>query len=221
MALIEIVDYQPRWPDEFAEIAAKLRTAFGPLALAIHHIGSTSVPDLAAKDVIDLQVSVAALDPGDPIEAAVAAAGYAWSPDPLNDHVPIGADPNPALWRKRYAGAGSALLPALPGARRTHIHIRQLGLPNHRYALLFRDYLRASLPARENYALLKRELARLHPDDVDAYYAVKDPVCDLILDAAEHWAGADRLAAAQNGCMSQIAASGMDGGRAPSIEAPG
>ena len=192
MARIEIVEYQARWPAEFAEIAAKLRATFGPLALAIHHIGSTSVSGLAAKDVIDLQVTVAALDPGEPIEAAVVAAGYAVRPDPLNDHVPIGADPDPALWRKRYAGAGSDILPPLPGAprRRTHIHIRQLGLPNERYPLLFGDYLRATLPARENYALLKRELARLHPDDVDAYYAVKDPVCDLILDAAERWATA-------------------------------
>jgi GrpB-like predicted nucleotidyltransferase (UPF0157 family) len=192
MARIEIVDYQARWPTEFAGIAARLREAFGPLALAIHHIGSTSVPALAAKDVIDVQVTVAALDPGEPIEAAVVAAGYAVRPDPLNDHVPIGADPDPALWRKRYAGAGSDILPPLPGAprRRTHIHIRQLGLPNQRYPLLFRDYLRASRPARENYALVKRVLARLHPDDVDAYYDVKDPVCDLILDAAERWATA-------------------------------
>ena len=191
MPQIEIVDYQPRWPGEFAAAAARLSAAFGPLALAIHHIGSTSVPGLAAKDVIDLQVSVESLDPGEPIEAAIVAAGYAWRPDPLNDHVPIGANPDPSLWRKRYGGAGSALLPVVPGGgRRTHIHIRQLGLPNHRYALLFRDYLRASGPARENYALLKRELARLHPDDVNAYYAVKDPVCDLILDAAERWAAA-------------------------------
>src|SRR6185312_10541810 len=149
MPQIEIVGYQDRWPGEFAEAAARLKGAFGPLALAIHHIGSTSVPGLAAKDVIDLQVTVASLDPGEPIEAAI-------------------------------AGAGSALLPSTPGVRRTHIHIRQLGLPNQRYPLLFRDYLRASLPARENYALVKRALARLHPDDVDAYYDVKDPVCDLI-----------------------------------------
>ena len=189
MPLIEIIDYQARWPGEFAAAAARLKRAFGPLALAIHHIGSTSVPGLAAKDVIDVQVSVAALDPAEPIEAAIVAAGYGWRPDPLNDHVPIGADSDPALWRKRYAGAASALLPPVPGAgRRTHIHIRQLGLPNHRYALLFRDYLRASGPARETYALVKRELARLHPDDVDAYYAVKDPACDLILGAAEYWA---------------------------------
>ena len=62
-ASIEIIDYQPRWPAEFAEIGAKLRAAFGPLALAINHIGSTSAPGLAAKDVIDVQVTVAGLDP--------------------------------------------------------------------------------------------------------------------------------------------------------------
>ena len=192
MARIEIVDYQPRWPREFAEIGARLRTAFGPAALAIHHIGSTSVPGLAAKDVIDLQISVAALDPAAPIEAAIVAAGYAVRTDIAGDHTPVGADPDPALWRKRYAGSGNELSPPQPGGerRRTHIHIRQLGLPNQRYALLFRDYLRASPATRDNYALLKRELARLHSDDIDAYYAIKDPLCDLILDAAEHWASA-------------------------------
>jgi GrpB-like predicted nucleotidyltransferase (UPF0157 family) len=178
---VEIVDYQPRWPAEFAEIAAKLRGAFGPLAPAIHHMGSTSVPGLAAKDVIDLQIAVASLDPLEPLQAALEAAGYRLRADIQNDHVPIGADPDPALWRKRYGGAPD-------GARRTHLHIRQLGLPNHRYAVLFRDYLRASPSAAANYALVKRELAARHAADVDAYYAVKDPVCDLILDAAERWA---------------------------------
>ena len=180
---IEIVDYQPRWPVEFAEIAARLRRSFGPLALAIHHMGSTSVPGLAAKDVIDLQIGVAALDPVGPLQAALEAAGYRRRPDISGDHVPIGADPDPALWRKRCGGAPE-------GARRTHIHIRQIGLPNHRYALLFRDYLRASPAAAANYALVKRELAARHADDVDAYYAVKDPVCDLILEAADRWAAA-------------------------------
>ena len=178
---IEIVDYQPRWRGEFAEIAAKLRASFGRLAAAIHHMGSTSVPGLAAKDVIDLQIGVATLDPLAPLQAALEAAGYRLRPDIENDHVPIGADPNPALWRKRYGGAPE-------GARRTHIHIRQVGLPNHRYALLFRDYLRVSSSAAANYALVKRELAARHAGDVDAYYAVKDPVCDLILDAADRWA---------------------------------
>jgi GrpB-like predicted nucleotidyltransferase (UPF0157 family) len=53
---------------------------------------------------------------------------------------------------------------------------------------LFRDYLRHSAAAAAAYAQIKVVLSRLHPDDVDAYYAVKDPVCDLIMDAAEQWA---------------------------------
>jgi GrpB-like predicted nucleotidyltransferase (UPF0157 family) len=180
-AQIEIVDYQPRWPQEFAQIAATLRTAFGPLALAIRHIGSTSTPGLAAKDVIDVQISVAGLDPPAPIQRAIETAGFRMRPDILDDRVPPGADPDPAQWSKRYAGA-------FENARRVHIHIRVDGRLNHRYALLFRDYLRAHPAAAATYALIKRELAARHADDVDAYYAVKDPVCDLIMDAAERWA---------------------------------
>ena len=160
MAEIEIIDYQPRWAGEFQQIASVLRRSFGPSALAIHHIGSTSVPGLAAKDVIDLQVSVAALDPAAHLQAAVEAAGYEMWPRIGADHVPVGADPSPSLWRKRYAKE-------LEGRRRTHIH-------NQRYPLLFRDYLRANPAAAGTYALIKRELAARHADDVDAYYAIKD-----------------------------------------------
>ncbi|HEY2706447.1 MAG TPA: GrpB family protein [Caulobacteraceae bacterium] len=178
---ISIVDYQPRWPAEFAAAGARLRQAFGPLALVIRHIGSTSVSGLAAKDVIDLQVTVAALDPLASLEAAIVAAGCRMRPDIQNDHIPEGADPDPARWRKRYARE-------LDGQRRTHIHIRVQGLPNERYPVLFRDYLRANAGAMGSYALIKRELAKRHADDVDAYYDIKDPVMDLIMDAAERWA---------------------------------
>ena len=63
--------------------------------------------------------------------------------------------------------------------RRVNLHVRVAGRANQRYPLLFRDYLRANAVAREAYAEVKRELARLHPADVDAYYAIKDPVCDI------------------------------------------
>ena len=180
MAQIEILAPQSRWPAEFAAIGARLRGALGPLALSINHIGSTSVPGLDAKDVIDLQISVAALDVG-ALEPAIEHAGYRISDELWFDHVPAGQDPDPDLWAKLRAAAPK-------GGRRTHIHIRVRGRPNERYALLFRDFLRATPATAASYALIKRELAARHADDVDAYYAVKDPVCDLIMAAAEPWA---------------------------------
>jgi GrpB-like predicted nucleotidyltransferase (UPF0157 family) len=185
MPAIEIIDSQSRWPAEFAAYAATLRAALGPLALAINHIGSTSVPGLEAKDVIDIQVSVRTLDIAEPLYAAFQKTVYRLRRSVGFDHVPKGEDADPQRWAKRMAGERE-------GDRRTHIHIRVRGSPNERYALLFRDYLRANPAAAASYGLIKRELAALHPDDADAdaYYAVKDPVCDLVIDAAEPWAAA-------------------------------
>jgi GrpB-like predicted nucleotidyltransferase (UPF0157 family) len=177
---IEIVPYDERWPAEFARISDALADALGDLALAIDHIGSTSVPGLGAKDVIDVQVTAADLD--DPrLGPALARAGYQLRPDRVEDHRPPG-DLRPAIeWQKRYARE-----PA--GARRTHVHIRAAGRANQRYALLFRDYLRADRAAAHAYEAAKRALVTLHPEDIDAYLAVKDPICDLVLAAAEQWA---------------------------------
>lgn len=66
--------------------------------------------------------------------------------------------------------------------------VRVDGMPNQRFPLLFRDYLRDHPSTAEAYAQAKRALARLHPNDLDAYYAVKDPVCDIVVAAAEAWA---------------------------------
>lgn len=178
---IEIVPYDAGWPREFREVGGALRDALGDLALRIDHIGSTSVPGLAAKDVIDVQVTVRELD-GAAIAAALAPLGYTPWEGIARDHVPPGCEGDAEdEWLKLYFHA-----PA--GQRRTHLHVRQAGRANQRYALLFRDYLRASPTAAEAYRQIKEALARLHPDDQEAYYDVKDPVCDLILDAAARWA---------------------------------
>ncbi len=92
---IEIVEYDARWADEFATLAAELRAALGALALAVDHIGSTSVPDLAAKDAIDVQVTVAAL--GDDVTRAMTAAGFTHRVDITADHVPPGTPAKPAV----------------------------------------------------------------------------------------------------------------------------
>ena len=183
MSAIVIVPFQDRWLDEFRAFGAALRQALGPLALRIDHIGSTSVPGLGAKDVIDVQVTVAALFPDEPLTMAFSAAGRPLRPGLLEDHRPAGDRQSDAQWQKRYC-------PERPGERRVHIHVRKSDAANQRYALLFRDYLRFDPSAAGSYDRIKHELARLHPDDADAYYAVKDPACDLIIAAAERWATA-------------------------------
>jgi GrpB-like predicted nucleotidyltransferase (UPF0157 family) len=178
--IIEIVPYDPAWPAQFKIVAAPMREALGDLALRIDHIGSTAVPGLAAKDRIDVQVTVRTLDTG-AISTRLATLGYEHREAIIGDHVPPGADDDPEQWRKLYFRPP-------PGQRGTNLHVRQAGRANQRYALLFRDYLRADAGAAQAYRQVKEALARLHPDDIGAYLAVKDPVCDIIIRAAERWA---------------------------------
>jgi GrpB-like predicted nucleotidyltransferase (UPF0157 family) len=176
--MIEIHPYNPNWPHEFMALAASLRRALGDLALRIDHIGSTSVPNLAAKDIIDVQITVRAFD--ESLITAMASLGYMLHPTIAHDHHPpnwIGAD---SEWEKRLFREPAAL-------RRTNTHVRIAGRANQRYALLFRDYLRARPAAAAAYGELKRRLAPLF-DNTGAYADVKDPACDLIAVAAEDWA---------------------------------
>ncbi|PIQ25267.1 hypothetical protein COW36_19970 [bacterium (Candidatus Blackallbacteria) CG17_big_fil_post_rev_8_21_14_2_50_48_46] len=176
--MVTIQAYSPLWPEEFAEIAAKLRAGLGPLALRIDHIGSTSVPGLAAKDIIDLQITVAALSP-DIIEA-LQALGYQHFVEVRCDHRPPAAVGPDSDWQKLYFRPP-------PGQRPTHTHVRQMGRPNQIYPLLFRDYLRAHPPMAEAYARLKQRLAETLPNS-QVYSEVKDPAVDLIFFAAQAWA---------------------------------
>jgi GrpB-like predicted nucleotidyltransferase (UPF0157 family) len=178
--LITIVPSGPQWPLEFRRIGMPLREALGDRAVRIDHIGSTAVPGLAAKEVIDVQVTVATLDAGKLVRA-LAPLGYTLWEGITGDHLPPGRDDPPEEWRKLFFRAAE-------GQRRPNLHIRQAGRANQRYALLLRDYLRADLRVRGVYEQVKETLARLHPEDLDAYYDVKDPVCDIIMVAAERWA---------------------------------
>jgi GrpB-like predicted nucleotidyltransferase (UPF0157 family) len=176
--VIEIVDYQARWPSEFKSVASRLRQTLGSSALRIDHIGSTAVPALAAKDVIDIQITVA--DFSDALERLMTNAGFARQ-DWTRDHLPPGATlPESELEKRAFTS------PA--GERRANIHVRVNGRFNQRYALLCRDYLRAHPPAARAYGEVKRALAAIVGDDLDAFYAVKDPVVDIIMAGAEEWA---------------------------------
>ena len=178
--MISLSPYRPSWPSEFKDLGTDLRQHLGPLALRIDHIGSTSVPGLAAKDIIDIQVTVAALIPA--VEEAILAAGFRRS-SPVIDHVPPAGDPDPAQWEK--------WLFQRKDGRPINLHVRIEGRANQRYALLFRDYLRANPQVSRAYGQVKDGIIKYHPeDDMEAYYDIKDPVCDIIMGGAETWAAA-------------------------------
>lgn len=172
--MILIEPYSERWPGEFRRIAERLRSVLGDRALRIDHIGSTAVPGLAAKPVIDVQLSVAVLADANPLGDSGLEELMVYG-----DHRPPGATGSEADWQKR--------LFRLDGSQAANVHVRVAGRANQRYALLFRDYLRAHRLAAEAYAELKRGLAR-HLSDHGTYADVKDPACDLIAIAAEAWA---------------------------------
>ncbi|QDU27704.1 dephospho-CoA kinase/protein folding accessory domain-containing protein [Anatilimnocola aggregata] len=176
--MIEIVDYRPEWPAEFQRLATKLRCLLSELALRIDHIGSTAVPRLAAKDVIDVQITAAEFS--EDLRQGLLALGYAQAAHITGDHRPPG-DESPATdWQKWFFRAPV-------GERPTNTHVRIAGRRNQRYPLLFRDYLRAHPAIAAAYDELKRRLAK-ELRDPETYPDVKDPAVDLIYLPAEEWA---------------------------------
>lgn len=178
--LVVVVPYQPRWAEEFERIAARIRELVGPAAARIDHIGSTAVPGLGAKDVIDLQISVGDLDGADAVTGPLRAAGFRQG-EPFQYDVFQGKGATDGELRKLFVREPE-------GERRVHIHIREMGRFNQRYALLFRDYLRAAEDARAAYEQLKREAARIFPESIDGYLLLKDPVFHILYAAASLWA---------------------------------
>lgn len=180
--MIEIVSYKAGWVAEFKQIASSIRSAVGDQAYAIHHIGSTSVPNIAAKDVIDIQMTVLDLDVS--IENQLAEIGFHLSPH-RQDHCPPGMQiASHELEKRHYRGR----------PRLANLHIRKLGAFNQRYAILFRDFLRSNVLAANAYGEIKIQLAKYFPENADAYYDVKDPVCDAIMAGAFQWAASSQWA---------------------------
>jgi GrpB-like predicted nucleotidyltransferase (UPF0157 family) len=187
--ILEIVQPRESWGADFKVAAARVREAFGALALRVDHIGSTSVPGLDAKDIIDIQVTVASLTPTEPIVEALVRSGVTFREHLTEDHRPLGDSSPPSRWTKLVGSTPGRAVADGQGAQvGVNVHVRMAGNPNQRYALLFRDYLRHDSAVAATYALIKHNLARIAPGNFDAYYAVKDPVCDLVMAAAERWA---------------------------------
>lgn len=176
--MVELVDYSTRWPAEFRQLGERLRNELGDLAVRIDHIGSTSVPDLCAKDVLDVQVSVRVANPS--VSERLLACGFRASAGARRDHRPADARGPDEDWQKLFFYEPS-------GERRVNLHVREVGRPNQRYPLLFRDFLIAHPPMATAYGELKRRLAASLRNQ-DDYPDVKDPAVDLIYLAAVGWA---------------------------------
>jgi dephospho-CoA kinase len=161
-------DPDPSWPAQAERLAARIRRAAGDRALRVDHVGSTAVPGLPAKDVIDLQLTVSTLDDADAVREPLNQAGFVFHPGIDHDE-PHGGDPGE--WRKRYHNSAD------PG-RAVNLHIRAHGSRGWRVALLFPDWLRADDAVRAEYLAVKTELSqRFATDENSARYA----------DAKESW----------------------------------
>jgi GrpB-like predicted nucleotidyltransferase (UPF0157 family) len=164
---IEVTAYDESWPARFAEWRARLAAALRPAAIRIEHVGSTAVPGLAAKPIIDIQVSVANLEDEASYVPAIEASGV----------------------RLRAREPGHRYLrPPADRPRAVHVHVCEAGSAWERDHLLFRDYLRAHPVARDTYAGLKLQLAQRYPDDRLAYTDAKSAFILDALEAAGEWA---------------------------------
>ncbi len=148
---IGIVEHRPQWAAEAQAELARVAAALGPLVVRLEHIGSTSVPGLAAKPILDLQVSVQdTADPAGFIEP-LERLGYLYAPSPGFEFF--------------------ALPPERP--RTHHLHVCQAGSDHEHRHLAVRDFLRAHPDEAAAYEAVKRDVAARHPEDRLAYMAGK------------------------------------------------
>jgi GrpB-like predicted nucleotidyltransferase (UPF0157 family) len=137
---IEIVPYDAGWPVAFDAEAARLRGVLNTLALRIDHHGSTAIPGLAAKPIIDIQISVATLQPLRTYASKLEAAGYVHVPHPDDAVCPFFH--RPPRWPHTH-----------------HVHVVERGGQEERRTLAFRDYLRDHAQTAREYERLKQVIA--------------------------------------------------------------
>lgn len=157
-------------PSQFQYLAQPLRDALGPAALRIDHIGSTSISGLAAKPVIDIQISVADFEPLDAYQLPLERVGYLFRAD------------NPERTKRYFREA--------PGHPRVYIHVRRAGSFSEQFTLLFRDYVRTHPDVASQYAQMKIELAQryTHVKERHLYTEAKGPFIWKVIAQADEWA---------------------------------
>jgi GrpB-like predicted nucleotidyltransferase (UPF0157 family) len=164
---VEIAAYDPAWPARFEEMRARLAHALGATAVRIDHVGSTAVPGLAAKPIIDIEISVPDVEQEDAFRAAIEAQGFGmrW------------VEPGHRYFR-----------PPPPLPREYQVHVCTIGSDWERHHLLFRDYLRADPETAAAYEALKRDAATRFTRDRIGYNDSKGPFIEAAVERAEEWA---------------------------------
>jgi GrpB-like predicted nucleotidyltransferase (UPF0157 family) len=172
---LAVVAYDPCWPGDFAVLARGIQGALGPMAVQVSHVGSTSVPGLAAKDCIDAQVEVRALNE-ELIAGRFGEIGFRLRPEPWNRAEPIPGGSCPKL----------VFAPSV-GERASNIHVMEVASEAARRKLLFRDFLRAHDMARDAWGDFKQRLAAM-ATDIYQYGQAKAGPTEILMIAAESWA---------------------------------
>jgi GrpB-like predicted nucleotidyltransferase (UPF0157 family) len=165
---IRIVDYDPEWPTRARREMRRIGHALGSVAARLEHVGSTAVPGLASKPIVDLQLSVAAIEPRDAYVGPLEQLGYLFVPAPEAPDYHFFARP-----------------PERP--RSHHLHVCEAGSEHEHRHLAVRDYLRAQGDEAASYEALKRDVAARHPADRLAYIEGKDEFVTALEARALRW----------------------------------
>lgn len=165
---IEVHPYDATWPIQFEREAKQLRTIFGEQLIAIDHIGSTSIPQLCAKPVIDILITVKQINDVDTLNMKMNAFEYV-------------AHGTHGIEGRRFFSKG--------GDQRTHhVHVFEKGDAQIERHLLFRDYLRAHPEVAKQYGTLKEQLAAQYRMEKELYIAGKHDFIQFIDEKAKRWA---------------------------------
>ena len=168
---VKLVPHNSKWAELFEEEKQILKKTFGDTILAIEHIGSTAVPGIPAKPIIDINVGVESLDVAQSMKEKFEKLGYEHRP-----FVP-GKTKDDLKWQELYVKG--------PEARRTHyVHVTVLGNNHWENDLLFRDYLRKNPERAKQYAELKEQLAQNYADDRGTYTKNKGQFINATLEMA-------------------------------------
>lgn len=156
MRKVEVVPHDPRWRDAFAAEAKRVASALGDNVSAVHHIGSTAIPDIHAKPVIDLLVEAGDIAEVDGRSSAMELLGY----EVMGEY---------GIPGRRYFRKDNG-----EGIRTHHVHVFEAGSAEAERHLAFRDYMIAHPAEAQSYSELKRKLADEHPQSIDDYMDGKD-----------------------------------------------